>query len=56
MRLLMILFIVLEEPRPSSEPISAGLHIVELALNVNGKSYLEPSAISPQLSMNPLIR
>ena len=54
MRLLMILFIVLEELRPSSEPILAGLHIVEFALNVNGKSCFEPSAVSPQLSMNPL--
>lgn len=50
----MILFIVLEELRPSSEPILAGLHIVEFALNVNGKSYCEPSAVSPQLAMNPL--
>jgi hypothetical protein len=33
----MILFILLEEPRTRREPILAGLHIVEFALNVNGK-------------------
>lgn len=57
MRLLMILFImVVEELRTSSEPILAGLDIIEFALNVNGKSCFEPSAVSPQLSMNPLSR
>ncbi len=42
----MIRFIFLGEPRTGSEPILAGLDIVELTLNVNGKKRCKPSAIS----------
>lgn len=55
MRLLMILFIIVgEELRTSSEPILAGLDIIEFALNVNGKSCLEQTAGNPQLLANPM--
>jgi hypothetical protein len=55
MTLLMILFIiVVEELRSSSEPILAGLDIIEFALNVNEKSCLEQTAVNPQLPANPL--